>query len=157
VPPGRLRLIDNRPHHQLWAQLEGVDQELVGMDRLDAVWSESGRREVTQVERDQRVRPTGDCGGQDVPVLEVGDHGGFEMVEVAHGRVREVRPHQVKRAVEPRRVDVPAFPQYGVAYLGKDAVAPQRPVQPRRRQAQQGVAKRVGKQDVGIQKGREEH
>jgi len=49
-----------------------IEQECVRMDCVDMVWLELSVGEVGEVERDDRLRTTSDCCGEDVPVVRSG-------------------------------------------------------------------------------------
>ena len=127
------------------------------MDRFDSERVARFGWEVVEVEGDDQLAVGRDGGGEDVPVLRVVRHRGFEALDLAGVNFGffEGRAH---RRHDPRGLVLGDLALSEVAgHLLEDPGAPERGVELELGEPKQGVAEREGVEDVGVEDGAEDH
>ena len=110
---------------------------------VDVVGSQAIRREIVQVEGDDRLRTSPDRGGEHVPIVAIGQNETVDQpLESGDHAVRHRSRHQLARPLEGLRLEVEAVLEDVPEALVQDRVRPPRTHHAGVRQAHEQIAKR---------------
>jgi len=116
--------------HDPWGEVELVEQEVVGVDDLDAERPEHVHRIVADVCRDDGISPAAESGGNDVAVVSVGEcHGVLRGLSSLDAGFLEGAAHGSEPGPDSFGWDLGMDVDDGVDGLGDDPSGPKRPVE----------------------------
>ena len=149
---GGFRLLTHRVDDHAGSEVEVVEQELVGAERLQAVAPQDCCREVANVGRHDHVGSPGDGGREDVAIIAVRQlEAVLQRLPTIEAGVWEGGVHLSEATVDALRIDLGMDGRHGALGFLENPGGLQRSVQLVLGQAQQRVSERDRDQDAGVQ------